>query len=77
VVQGSIGANEMIPISPGTIFRFYREIETKIMYSDGLVWLLLQEDIVSTDLLGDTRSSIFDKNAGIQLNDTFCKLVSW
>jgi glyceraldehyde 3-phosphate dehydrogenase len=47
------------------------------MYCEGLIWLLLQEDIVSTDLLGDTRSSIFDKNAGIQLNDTFCKLVSW
>ena len=38
---------------------------------------LSQEDIVSTDLLGDTRSSIFDKKAGIQLTDTFCKLVTW
>jgi len=36
-----------------------------------------EDDLVSTDLLGDTRSSIFDKKAGIQLSDTFVKLVSW
>ena len=36
-----------------------------------------EEDIVSTDLLGDQRSSIFDKKAGIGLTDTFVKLVSW
>ena len=35
------------------------------------------DDIVSTDLLGDQRSSIFDKKAGIGLSDTFVKLVSW
>ena len=35
------------------------------------------EDIVSTDLLGDHRSSVFDKKAGIGLSDTFVKLVSW
>jgi len=35
------------------------------------------EDIVSTDLLGDQRSSIFDSKAGIQLSDTFVKLISW
>jgi len=34
-------------------------------------------DLVSTDMLGDTRSSIFDSKAGIQLSDTFVKLVSW
>merc|ERR1712106_860641 len=36
-----------------------------------------EDDIVSTDLLGDQRSSIFDSKAGIQLSDTFVKLVSW
>jgi len=35
------------------------------------------EDIVSTDLLGDQRSSIFDSKAGIGLSDTFVKLVTW
>merc|ERR1719402_751619 len=36
-----------------------------------------EENVVSTDFLGDTRSSIFDKNAGIQLSDNFVKLVTW
>merc|ERR1719383_485836 len=36
-----------------------------------------EDDLVSTDLLGDSRSSIFDKKAGIQLSDTFVKLVAW
>merc|ERR1711890_23774 len=35
------------------------------------------EMVVSTDFLGDTRSSIFDAKAGIQLSPTFVKLVSW
>ena len=35
------------------------------------------EDLVSTDFVGDERSSIFDAKAGIQLSDTFVKLVSW
>ncbi|OJJ06138.1 hypothetical protein ASPVEDRAFT_45548 [Aspergillus versicolor CBS 583.65] len=36
-----------------------------------------EDDIVSTDLNGDTRSSIFDAKAGISLNANFIKLVSW
>jgi len=35
------------------------------------------EDLVSTDFIGDQRSSIFDAKAGIQLSKTFVKLVSW
>jgi glyceraldehyde 3-phosphate dehydrogenase len=36
-----------------------------------------EDEVVSTDFLGDNRSSIFDAKAGIQLNDTFVKLISW
>jgi len=36
-----------------------------------------EDMVVSTDFLGDTRSSIFDAKAGIQLSGTFVKLVSW
>ncbi|XP_044501842.1 glyceraldehyde-3-phosphate dehydrogenase, cytosolic-like [Mangifera indica] len=36
-----------------------------------------EDDLVSTDFLGDSRSSIFDAKAGIALNDNFVKLVSW
>ena len=35
------------------------------------------DDIVSSDFIGDTHSSIFDKKAGIALTDDFVKLVSW
>jgi len=35
------------------------------------------EDIVSSDFIGDTRSSIFDQKAGIALSENFVKLVSW
>ena len=35
------------------------------------------EDVVSSDFLGDSRTSIFDKKAGIALTDTFVKVVSW
>merc|ERR1711999_31710 len=34
------------------------------------------EDVVSTDFIGDVRSTIFDAKAGIQLSKTFVKLVS-
>jgi glyceraldehyde 3-phosphate dehydrogenase len=35
------------------------------------------EEVVSTDFVGDTHSSIFDAKAGISLNDNFVKLISW
>ena len=36
-----------------------------------------EEAVVSTDFLGDSRTSIFDADAGIMLNNKFVKLVSW
>ena len=35
------------------------------------------EPVVSTDFIGDSRTSIFDAGAGIMLNETFVKIVSW
>jgi len=36
-----------------------------------------EDQVVSTDFQGDSRSSIFDAGAGIGLTSTFVKLVSW
>ena len=35
------------------------------------------EPVVSQDFIGDERTSIFDANAGIKLNDNFFKIISW
>ena len=35
------------------------------------------EDVVSSDFIGDARTSVFDAKAGIMLNSNFVKLVSW
>jgi len=59
----------------------YEEICAKIKEaSEGSLKGILgytDEDLVSTDFLGDDRSSIFDAKAGIQLSKTFVKLVAW
>jgi glyceraldehyde 3-phosphate dehydrogenase len=36
-----------------------------------------EDDVVSTDFIGDSASSIFDAKAGIPLNENFVKLISW
>lgn len=36
-----------------------------------------EDAVVSSDFLGDTRTSIFDANAGVYLTDNFVKIVSW
>ena len=36
-----------------------------------------EDKVVATDFRGDARTSIFDAEAGIQLDPTFVKLVSW
>jgi glyceraldehyde 3-phosphate dehydrogenase len=36
-----------------------------------------EDEVVSSDFIHDSRSCIFDANAGISLNENFCKLVAW
>ena len=36
-----------------------------------------EDDVVSTDFIGESCTSIFDAKAGISLNDNFVKVVSW
>jgi len=36
-----------------------------------------EESVVSTDFRGEACTSTFDAAAGIQMDDTFVKLISW
>lgn len=59
----------------------YEEICAKMKeYADGPMKGVLgytEDAVVSNDFVGDPRTSIFDAGAGIQLSDTFVKVVSW
>jgi len=59
----------------------YEEIKAKVKAaSEGPLKGILgytEDEVVSTDFIGDSRSSIFDAGAGIALNPQFVKLVSW
>ena len=36
-----------------------------------------EDDVVSSDFIGETRTCVFDAKAGIALTNTFVKLVAW
>lgn len=59
----------------------YEDVKAAIKYaSEGPLQGILgytDEDVVSNDFVGDSRSSIFDAKAGIGLSSSFVKLVSW
>ncbi|XP_075523044.1 glyceraldehyde-3-phosphate dehydrogenase GAPCP2, chloroplastic-like [Primulina tabacum] len=59
----------------------YEDVKAAIKYAaEGPMKGILgytEDDVVSTDFIGDTRSSIFDAKAGIGLSKSFMKLVAW
>ncbi|GJV72760.1 glyceraldehyde-3-phosphate dehydrogenase GAPCP1, chloroplastic-like protein [Tanacetum coccineum] len=59
----------------------YEDVKAAVKYaSEGPMQGILgytDEDVVSNDFVGDSRSSIFDAKAGIGLSTSFVKLVSW
>ncbi|CAB4307406.1 unnamed protein product [Prunus armeniaca] len=59
----------------------YEDVKAAIRYAaDGPLRGILgytEEDVVSNDFVGDSRSSIFDAKAGLALSSSFVKLVSW
>jgi len=60
----------------------YEEIKAKVKAASedkvlGRFVGYTEDEVVSNDFLGDTRSSIFDANAGLALSPQFVKLVSW
>lgn len=59
----------------------YEEIKAEVKlasetYLKGIMGYT-EDDVVSSDFTGDARSSIFDADAGIELNPQFVKLISW
>ena len=36
-----------------------------------------RDEVVSSDMRGESHTCIFDENAGIMLDDTFVKLIAW
>jgi glyceraldehyde 3-phosphate dehydrogenase len=36
-----------------------------------------EDEVVSSDFIGEVQTSVFDAKAGISLNDNFVKLISW
>ncbi|KAL8096587.1 hypothetical protein AgCh_037521 [Apium graveolens] len=59
----------------------YEDVKAAIKYaSEGPLHGILgytDDDVVSSDFVGDSRSSIFDAQAGMGLSASFMKLVSW
>jgi len=59
----------------------YEEIKAAIREAaDGPLKGILaytEDEVVSSDFIGNSNSSIFDAAAGIALNDNFVKLISW
>jgi glyceraldehyde 3-phosphate dehydrogenase len=51
-------------------------VSTKLTTLSGIL-AYTEDEVVSSDMIGNTASSIFDAKAGISLNDNFVKLVSW
>ena len=59
----------------------YEEIKAEIKlasetYAKGIVGYT-EAPVVSSDFIGETRSTVFDATAGVMLTSTFVKLVSW
>lgn len=57
------------------IFETIKEASKTEEYKNIVGWT--DDEVVSTDFVGDTRSSIFDYKASIELNKNFVKLIAW
>jgi glyceraldehyde 3-phosphate dehydrogenase len=59
----------------------YEEIKTKMKEAaDGELKGILaytEDEVVSSDFISETHTSIFDAGAGLELNDKFFKIISW
>lgn len=90
-VKGKLtGMSMRVPTLDGSVVDLTVSLEKKTTYEDickavkeaseGAMKGILaytEDAIVSSDILGDPHTSIFDAKAGIMLNDHFVKLISW
>ena len=72
-------ANLAKPATKEDICAAMKAASEKPLAEGGLAGVLgyTEDAVVSSDFLGDERTSIFDANAGVYLTDTFVKVVSW
>ena len=63
------------PVTEEELYNYIKEISLSDDYKKYIGWT--DEPIVSSDMIGDRRSTIVDLKASICLNDKFIKLVSW
>ncbi|MBL8256660.1 MAG: type I glyceraldehyde-3-phosphate dehydrogenase [Pseudoxanthomonas mexicana] len=84
------GMSFRVPTSDVSVVDLTAELENPATYdeikaemkaqSEGALKGILgytEDKVVATDFRGDTRTSIFDAEAGIALDPTFVKIVSW
>ncbi len=90
-LQGKVNAMSMrVPTLDASIIDFvvrldkatnYEEIKAAMKKAaEGELKGILEyteDPIVSSDIIGNSHSSIFDANAGMQLNDHFFKIIAW
>jgi glyceraldehyde 3-phosphate dehydrogenase len=90
-VKGKLtGMSFRVPTSDVSVVDLVAELENPATYaeicaemkaqSEGKMQGILgytEDKVVATDFRGDTRTSIFDADAGIALDSTFVKIVSW
>ncbi|HZP13746.1 MAG TPA: type I glyceraldehyde-3-phosphate dehydrogenase, partial [Nevskiaceae bacterium] len=84
------GMSFRVPLSDVSVVDLTAELEKPATYkeicaemkaqSEGALKGILgytEDKVVATDFRGDARTSIFDAEAGIQLDPTFVKLIAW
>jgi glyceraldehyde 3-phosphate dehydrogenase len=90
-VKGKLtGMAFRVPTSDVSVVDLTVELEKPVSYKDICAEMKLAsetylkgvlgyttDDVVSTDFRGETCTSVFDSKAGIAIDDTFVKLVSW
>jgi glyceraldehyde 3-phosphate dehydrogenase len=87
----SSGMAFRVPINDSSVIDLVVRLEKETSYDDitktlkkaaeskeynGIV-TVTEDEVVSTDFIGDSHSCIFDAKAGIELNKNFFKLIAW